>query len=582
MARTMDDLLSGKLGHFFLVSIIDAALVSLLVFWWYRRSVRTLMGRTGASVPQPITGAPFPAGSPAPAPGAGPLLFVLSDAPGAESKSRVTGPGILRLVAAYAAGAVAFAAGMVALQLGSDGASYPPAAWFSWWWIYLWPIVPSLMLLLAFDRASGARAAATYVIAGVLLCVLVTLGGQVVRLSFNSAPLTNPYYMLLTMAVTIAFPLPLVLATGWRRIRAVMPLALATTLLFGMALLLVHEIFTRAFNHPRLREWILELAALTSENGAYYVPYMLIALPVGGLAWFVLRRLARGFERKQFSDVQLIVDCWWFVVTVELMSTTLATAYGLWAIPAGLGLFAAYRASVALVLRLWKAPSVAGRPRLLLLRVFGYQARTESLFDRIVQRWRFRGPVQLIAGVDLAAKTVDPGDILAFIQGHLARQYVATTDAVAERLARLDLDRDPDGRFRVNEVYCHDDTWRAALQGLLDASDVVLMDLRSFSAQNAGCLFELGELMKRVATERIVLVYDRTTDLQLLSSTLSEAWATAVREGRARGSGQVGLVRVDQQSRAELGAVMQRLTGGAATGRVLTPADLASAGAAAR
>jgi hypothetical protein len=174
-------------------------------------------------------------------------------------------------------------------------------------------------------------------------------------------------------------------------------------------------------------------------------------------------------------------------------------------------------------------------------------------------------------------KTVDPGDILAFIQGQLARQYVATADAVPERLARLDLERDPDGRFRVNEVYCHDDTWRAALQGLLDTSDVVLMDLRSFSAQNAGCLFELGELMKRVPTERIVLVYDRTTDLQLLSGTLSEAWAAAVREGRARGSGQVGLVRVERQSRAELGAVMQWLTGGAATGRVLQPADLASA-----
>ena len=576
----MDDLLSGKLGHFFLVSIVDAALVSLLVFWWYRRSVRTLMGRTGAGA-QPLRDPHSPARSPAPPPAAGPLLFVLSDSPGPESRSRVTGPGILRLVTAYGAGAAAFAAGMVILQLGSDGASHPPAAWFSWWWIYLWPIVPSLMILLAFDRAGGARAAAMYVIAGLLLCVLVTLGGQVARRSFNSAPLTNPYYMLLTMAVTIAFPLPLVLGTGWRRIRAVMPLALATTLLFGMALLAMHEIFTRAFNHPRLRGWILELAALTSENVAYYGPFMLIALPVGGLAWFVLNRLARGFERKRFSDVQLIVDCWWFVVTVEVVSTTLATAYGLWAIPAGLGLFAAYRASVALVLRLWKPPSATGRPRLLLLRVFGYQARTESLFDRIVQRWRFRGPVQLIAGVDLAAKTVDPGDILAFIQGHLARQYVATTDAVPERLARLDLERDPDGRFRVNEVYCHDDTWKAALQGLLDASDVVLMDLRSFSAQNAGCRFELGELMKRVPTERIVLVYDRTTDLQLLAGTLSEAWAIAVREGLARGSGQVGLVRVERQSRAELGVVMQRLTGDAATGRVLTPADLASAAVAA-
>ena len=61
--------------------------------------------------------------------------------------------------------------------------------------------------------------------------------------------------------------------------------------------------------------------------------------------------------------------------------------------------------------------------RLLLLRVFGYQARTESLFDRVAQAWRFHGPVQLIAGVDLAMRTVDPGDVLALLNGRLAELY---------------------------------------------------------------------------------------------------------------------------------------------------------------
>jgi hypothetical protein len=432
------------------------------------------------------------------------------------------------------------------------------------------------MLLLAFDRVRVGRATAAYLVAGAVLCAFVTLAGQIVRRSFSTAPVTNVYYMLLAMSVTVALPLALVLMTGWRRIRVVMPLALAATLLFGMALLVTHEIMTRAFNSPMLRRWILDAAAATSENTAYYGPFMLVALPVGGIAWWVLRRLASGFARKRFSDVQLIVDCWWFVVTMEQVSTSLAILYGLWALPAGLAVFAAYRASVALVLRLWPQPAEPARPRLLLLRVFGYQSRTEALFDRVVQRWRFRGPVQLIAGVDLATKTADPGDMLAFIQGSLARQYVSTDVAIADRLVRLDFERDPDGRYRINEIYCHADTWRPALKALLGATDLVLMDLRSFSTRNAGCIFELRELMRRMPSDRIVLIYDKTTDLTLLGTTMSEAWDAAQHEGQARGSGHVGLVRVERQSRSEIRNVMRQLGEGDAAARILTPRELAS------
>jgi hypothetical protein len=105
---------------------------------------------------------------------------------------------------------------------------------------------------------------------------------------------------------------------------------------------------------------------------------------------------------------------------------------------------------------------------------------TESLFDRVAQRWRFRGPVQLIAGTDLAARTTDPADVLVWLQGHLATRYVRHAGDIGTRLAGLDVAPDPDGRFRVNELYCHDDTWRPTLQALLDVSDRVLADLRGF------------------------------------------------------------------------------------------------------
>jgi hypothetical protein len=212
--------------------------------------------------------------------------------------------------------------------------------------------------------------------------------------------------------------------------------------------------------------------------------------------------------------------------------------------------------------------------RLLLLRVFGYDARTESLFDRVAQQWRFVGPVQLIAGVDLATRTVDPGDILSFLNGRLAEKYVAHVDDVPGHLQHLDDAPDPDGRHRINELYCHDDTWRTALQSLLDVSDTVLMDLRSFTARNAGCVFELQQLVRRVPSERIVLVCDATTDLALLGGILNQAWNAAALERERQGTGEIAIVRMKTGRHAELAVLIQRLMGLTKPGRLVRANEL--------
>jgi hypothetical protein len=83
---------------------------------------------------------------------------------------------------------------------------------------------------------------------------------------------------------------------------------------------------------------------------------------------------------------------------------------------------------------------------------------------------------------------------------------------------------DPDGRFRVNEFFCHDDTWRATLQALARSSDAVLMDLRGFARERSGCIYELGQLLELVPLRHITLLVDRTTDHELLASTLHGSW----------------------------------------------------------
>ena len=129
------------------------------------------------------------------------------------------------------------------------------------------------------------------------------------------------------------------------------------------------------------------------------------------------------------------------------------------------------------------------------------------------------------------------------------------------RLEQLDFRPDPDTRYRINEVYCRNDSWRPAFESLLEISDVVLMDLRSFNRQNSGCIYQLTELIRRVATDNIVLVCDRTTDLQLLAGVLGDAWHEALSGGSTRGSGVISLVRMESHSRRELSVLMNRLLG---------------------
>jgi len=573
----MGALLNGKLAYVFLVSILDAALISWIALGWYRRSVLRLMRERGApsraiAAVENAPGQASPSMPPAPLEPLTVALFDLEDRPKGR-RPRPPGVGLRRLSIAYCIGAALYSAVITYFFfLGFD--TWPPAsAWLAQWLVFAWPIVPTLAVVLVLTRSGVMRLAVGYVVISGITVAIFTLAGQVLRGSFNDAPLTNIVWFAASLAFAAALPLVLLIVTGSRRVRAVTPLALSSTLVFGFALVLFREAMTEAVNLDAVRSLLMEMSALTNERVMYYGVFMILVLPVGWVAWRLLQYLAARYERKRFSDVQLVVDCWWLIVTADHIATHLSTTYGLRGIAAGIGAFAAYRISVALVLLSLPNPNRdAPKKRLLLLRVFGYQARTETLFDRVAQQWRFHGPVQMIAGVDLAMRTADAGDMLAFVGGRLDERYITTVDDVGRRLGGLDVERDPDGRFRVNEVYCRDDTWRSTLQALLDSTDVVLMDLRSFSGANAGCVFELDQLVARLPPEKIVFVYDKSTDLRLLGSCLADGWQ---RGGRGAG-GPISCVRVERNSWSELQLLMRRLLGAERPRRVLAVADLAS------
>jgi hypothetical protein len=73
------------------------------------------------------------------------------------------------------------------------------------------------------------------------------------------------------------------------------------------------------------------------------------------------------------------------------------------------------------------------------------------------------------------------------------------------------------------------------LSRLVHESDAVLMDLRGFSRDNAGCVFELHELVRLVPLDRVVFVVDRRTDETLLAETLGDCRAGVYRLGSIDG-----------------------------------------------
>ena len=159
--------------------------------------------------------------------------------------------------------------------------------------------------------------------------------------------------------------------------------------------------------------------------------------------------------------------------------------------------------------------------RLLLLRVFTRRDRrgrlesrrtdAERLFDLLGSRWRYVGPIAMIGAPDLASSTIDPDEFLDFLAGRLRERFIVDPAEVPARLAAIDDRCDLDARWRVTELFCGNDAWRAAVLGLMARSDLVAMDLRDFGPDNQGCIFELQALIDLVPAGRVALLVDGST-----------------------------------------------------------------------
>ncbi|MEO8836262.1 MAG: hypothetical protein ABI364_05950 [Caldimonas sp.] len=502
-------MLGGELVFHFINVVVLTALAAPIVLWRYRRAVLAGMRATGAA-PLPVAAVNTVARDRARAAAAG----AAADAALAWER-RMRRRIFAAVLAALAPPALLLAGQYFAI----NRMEATPAHVFIVAAVTCSAAVPIFAVLTAtpFWRALALLIAT---------CCALAAAGVVVSMA------QRPFYgKLPTLDQTLNFvaffrlaneslwiPLLLGLAIGARRVRGVAPLAFAGLLVFAIALVL----------GVRLTQWLAGMrwsAPFVLGGPGLDAGFVVLALPIGLVAWWRLKSLARRYRAKRFSEAQLLAHSWWLALVataaVQLVSVHPEASALLPIVVVSTMAYLLFPFLLALALRrAWHGVARPPPRTLLVLRVFGDTRRAEGLFDRIASRWRLFGPVTTIAAPDIAARTVDPGDLLSFASGDIADTFVRSAADLQRRMAWLDTAPDPDGRYRIEEFCCRDDTWRATVVELIERADAVLMDLRAFTAERHGCEFELGELAARSDPARVVLLVDASTDLGLLARSV--------------------------------------------------------------
>jgi hypothetical protein len=508
-------------------TVVVTPALSAVVLWRYRRAVGLSMttGRDRPPIPVPEGQAVgHGAGWSAPR---GPVILVDAVAIPRGALRREIRHRMWSLASVYAAAGVAFGLVAASVWLTAFGLAIEVQRLTLVAVLLAWPLVPTLLTVMA----AGRRAWIGSLIGYFAALLLLTLAAQ--------ARLTEILFVVVGM---VAPPVVMLLAFSGRTLRAVGPFLVAPVLIVSVGLLL----------WPWTGYFLLTAGAsgTLAQGGAVLAAVIAGAAGFGYLAW-----IARSYVRKRASDQTLLISQWWFLATawesLLFSSSGLGAAVGVWIA------YLAFRIVMAIGLRL-RPRSIGAPPRLLLLRTFGAQRRSELLLRRLSSCWRHVGTVQMIAGTDLAGATLEPHEFLDRLRGRLDRQFIGDAEHLRRRLEELDDRPDPDGRYRINDLFCHDNTWRAALHALLNRSDCVLVDVRGFTPERRGVAYEITQLVQLARLERVLLLTDSSTDRRFLTSVVA---AASDRVGPGSGGGSIQAFHIERGRSLEPDVLLGLLDG---------------------
>lgn len=395
--------------------------------------------------------------------------------------------------------------------------------------IFAWPIVLTINIITSTTWYTKIRTIFIYSVILAMSIGLVTMIpnessslhiGNITLPARSETPLTLiGKWNLFNLAPTL-----LIISFRNRHIRAVAPLVLSFITIVSIGWLwLIIMVF---YIYNDISGTVISITAEFFNLNIFliFIGYILLftiiaCISFGVIGWKIIYWIRSNYLQKKNSDQSLSVDTVW-IIFAAFYALILAIFGPGWVVFPCIAFFIfKIVLQVNNKLNLSKFKNDYGLT-LLVLRVFSLGKRSENLFNSVTKYWRYIGDVKLIVGSDLASSTVAPHQFLAFISGKLNQMFVNSETTIYHNLNELDRQRDFDGRFRINTLFCHADTWRSVVSRLITEVDVVLMDLRNLSEGNDGCVFELNELLNFVPLQQLILIIDVTTDKKFLHQTL--------------------------------------------------------------
>jgi hypothetical protein len=540
---------TGMLPVVILASAVLTAPISLFLLRWYRRAVLRAMAEQTGTPPTAAVQTEQAAGN------SGTLQVRLIDAGSMDATA--TPPAYRRALASLASATTVYGIAGLSYALvmtgawlvftSQDGVILTRTLWL--FWCYAWPTTLAVAMVAAISRGQRVAVGAAYF---AVLSVVAVFG--LVRNSELSVGQLVTFWLL-----TNAPPTLLLLAFLHRRLRAVGPLVLA----FMVTAVIGSQILLSAVGSGEAGMRAAVAVGSLVGFGGTETFYALMALGFAIFAvagWWLLKWIGRRYEQRRISDQSLTLDAMWILFGVE-QAISMAFEGWLWVFT-GIVAFVACKV-VATVGFMLIRPGHSGvrSPTLLLLRVFALGSKSERLYDALSKRWLRAGSISMIAGPDLVESTVEPHEFLEFLGGRLSRNFVRSDADLQRRLEAQQSGPDPDGRYRVNEFFCYADTWRHVMRTLAAGADAILMDLRSFSPSNQGCLYELEQLLDSVSLDHIVFLIDNSTDQAFLERSLQDAWlrVRADSPNRRMGSPEVRLVHTRAQKSVDINGLLKLL-----------------------
>ena len=445
------------------------------------------------------------------------------------------------LIYQYAIAAVCFAlvaasAAFYALSISQISvlqAARHPLQWLFLFWTFLWPGVLTFNVITLGGPGKKCSLVAFYFLGLILLAG--SLSGLATEVHFSGAfniPAFSgetPVRMITKWLLFNAAPTLLHVVFQAHFVRAVAPLLLAFMVTVSTGLL---GLVVATYQYPDATvmifvNWANTLGIQVAPALALY-SFGLLFLSFSGcglFGWLLMAKIRDDYLSHKISDQSLAIDALWLLFSA-FYAVILALAGIGWA---GLALLAfgvyKFTSHLASLFFFPLAEKSGNTTTLLVLRVFSLGKRSERLFGKIAKHWRYVGHIQFITSTDVALTTIAPHRFLAFISGKLNRCFIKDNDTLQSSLAGIESRPDRDGRYRINDYFCYADTWQSVLARLVANSSVVFMDLRNFSDQNNGCVYEIAELLANVPLSKLVFAIDGTTNTTFLSSTMAANFA---------------------------------------------------------